>query len=440
MARAINRLSARTVATLGKTGRHADGQGLYLSISDNGGKRWVFIFKRGSKAREMGLGSAAAGAVSLARARDLASDARNLLAKGIDPISERERIAAEQKKVPTFGECAEGYINAHKSSWKNPKHVDQWRMTLLGVDPKGKPSKNDYCKSIRGLPVDRIDDGHVMRVLEPLWSVKTETASRIRGRIEKVLDRAKTLKYRRGDNPARWAGHLDQLLPARTQVAHVENYPALPYKQLPEFMAELRRRAGIAARALEFTILTAARTSETIGGTRREIDETEKLWTVPKERIKGRKGVRKRDHVVPLTARALAILSDLHLDGGYLFPGAEKGEPLSNAAMGAVIDRMNEDRAKAGLPKWIDPQQGNREVVPHGFRSTFKDWCSDETDYPNEMSDMALSHTLPDKVEAAYRRGSMLQKRRTMMADWAAFCDGKRTTGGVVVPLSRASA
>jgi integrase len=439
MARAINRLSARTVATLAKSGRYADGQGLYLSISDNGGKRWVFIFKRGGKAREMGLGSAAAGAVGLARARDLASDARDLLAKGIDPISERQRIAAEQQEVPTFGECAEGYINAHKSSWKNAKHADQWRMTLLGVDPKGRPAKNDYCKSIRGLPVDRIGDGHIMRVLEPIWSVKTETASRVRGRIEKVLDRAKVLKFRRGDNPARWTGHLAQLLPGKTQIAPAENHPALPYRQLPEFLAELRRRPGIAARALEFTILTAARTAETIGGIRREIDESEKLWIVPKERMKGRRGARKRDHVVPLTAQAQAILAAPHLDGEYLFPGAND-EPLSNAAMGAVIDRMNEDRTKAGLPKWVDPQQGDREIVPHGFRSTFKDWCSDETDYPNEMSEVALSHTLPDKVEAAYRRGSMLQKRRAMMADWAAFCEGRLVSAGVVVAMSRASA
>jgi integrase len=295
-------------------------------------------------------------------------------------------------------------------------------MTLLGINPKGKPAKNDYCKSIRDLAVDAVTDVYVMGILQPIWNNKTETANRIRGRIEKVLDRARALKLRTGENPARWVGHLDQLLPKRSQVAPVENYPALPYQQMPDFMAELRQREGTAARALEWTILTAARTGETIGATRNEIEPKENLWTVPKERMKGKKGARKRDHVVPLTRQALAILDGLPSDSDYLFAGGNRGEPLSNAAMAAVIDRMNEDRVKARLPKWVDLQQGNREIVPHGFRSTFKDWCSEVTVYPNDMSEMALSHTLPDKVEAAYRRGDMREKRRKLMEAWAAFC------------------
>lgn len=438
MARQLNRLSATRVKTEKRPGRHADGGGLYLSISDNGGRRWVFLFKKGGKAREMGLGSAGPKAVSLATARDLAANARDCVARGLDPIAERERIAAEQKLVPTFGEAAEAYIKAHQASWKNAKHADQWRMTLLGIDPKGKPAKNDYCKSIRALPVSAIEDAHIIRVLEPIWSTKTETASRVRGRIEKVLDRAKVLRHRRGDNPARWAGHLAEILPGKAQIAKIENYPALPYRQIPEFMAELRARPGVAARALEFTILTAARTSETIGATLAEINEAEKLWTVSKDRMKGRKGARKRDHVVPLSTQALAVLAEPHVGGPYLF-SAEAGEPLSNAAMAAVIDRMNADREKAGKPKWVDPTLGNREIVPHGFRSTFKDWCSDETDYPNEMSDMALSHTLPDKVEAAYRRGSMLQKRRAMMADWSTFCAGEQAASAGIIPMAKRS-
>lgn len=426
MVRKINRLNARSAATMNQFGRHADGGGLYLSISPNGGRRWVFLYRWHGKPTEIGFGSApraaapdvpARAGVTLADARELAAQARAQLAKGVNPKDARKATAGS-----TFGECAEDYIEANRAGWNNDKHLDQWRMTLLGIGPKGEPAKNDYCKSIRGLAVDAVTDVHVMKILQPIWNTKTETANRIRGRIEKVLDRAKALKLRSGENPARWVGHLDQLLPKKSQVAPVKNYPALPYQQMPEFMTELRQREGIAARALEYTILTAARTSETVGATRTEIEPKEKLWTVPKERMKGKKGARKRDHVVPLTRQAIAILDDLPTDADYLFPGGNQGEALSNAAMAAVIDRMNEDRAKAGLPKWVDPQQGNREVVPHGFRSTFKDWCSEVTSYPNDMSEMALSHTLPDKVEAAYRRGDMREKRRQMMAAWATFC------------------
>lgn len=407
-------------------GLYGDGGGLYLQVSDRKTKAWVYRFMIRGRARKMGLGDV--DQVKLADARKKANAAHLLVLDGIDPIEERNArkaaLAVEQAKAMTFGECAEGYIEAHKAGWKNPKHFDQWRMTLLGITPQGKPATHDYCKLIRPLPVAAIDDAHVMKVLQPIWNTKTETASRVRGRIEKVLDRAKALKLRSGENPARWTGHLDQLLPKKSQVAPVENHPALPYQRVPEFMAELRRREGISARALEFTILTAARTSETIGATRSELDGREKLWTVPKERMKGKKGTRKRDHVVPLPGQALAILKKLPREGEYLFPGGTAGEPLSNAAMAAVIDRMNEDRVKAGLPKWVDPQQGDREIVPHGFRSSFKDWCTDETEYPNEMSEMALAHTLPDKVEAAYRRGNMRERRRRLMDDWASYCGG----------------
>ncbi|MGY3291732.1 integrase [Bradyrhizobium sp. LM3.6] len=438
MARKINRLNARSAATIKKFGRHADGGGLYLSISPNGGRRWVFLYRWHGKPTEIGFGSAprastpdvsARAGVTLAHARELATEARAQLAKGINP-----KDARSVTEGSTFGECAKDYIEANRAGWKNDKHLDQWRMTLLGIGPKGEPAKYDYCKSIRSLSVDAVTDLHVMKILQPIWNTKTETANRIRGRIEKVLDRAKALKLRSGENPARWVGHLDQLLPKKSQVAPVKNYPALPYQQISEFMTGLRQREGIAARALEFTILTAARTSETICATRNEIEPNENLWTVPKERMKGKKGARKRDHVVPLTRRALAILDSPPNDADFLFPGGNPGEPLSNAAMAAVIDRMNEDRVKEGLPKWVDPQQGNREVVPHGFRSTFKDWCSEVTVYPNDMSEMALSHTLPDKVEAAYRRGDMREKRRKMMEAWATFCSAPKA--GRIVQFS----
>jgi integrase len=433
MARPTNRLSALTLKKDLPPGLYADGGGLYLQVSQQKTKAWIFRFTRAGVPRKMGLGPVSVKPndkrITLADARQKATAARSQLIDGIDPIEARKALTAaqavESARSLTFRECAEGYIEANKPGWKNAKHADQWRMTLLGIGPKGKPARNDYCKLIRHLPVAAIDDGLVMKVLQPIWNQKTETANRIRGRIEKVLDRAKALKLRSGENPARWVGHLDQLLPKKSQVSPVENHPALPYSQLPEFMADLRNREGFGARALEFTILTAARTADTIGGKPAEIDQVEKLWTVPKDRMKGKKGARKRDHVVPLTDQALAILKLSRADDEYLFPGGIPGEPLSNAAMAAVIDRMNEDRVKAGLPKWTDPQQGGREIVPHGFRSTFKDWCVEETEYPNEMSEMALAHTVPDKVERAYRRGSMREKRRTLMDDWAVFCAGE---------------
>jgi integrase len=436
--RVTNKLTALGVARAKKPGRYGDGGNLYLQVGDGGSKAWLFRFMLAGTSREMGLGPI--DLVSLSEAREAARVCRKLLLQGVDPIEQRKQTktaaAAAKTSTTTFRECAVGYIDAHKSGWKSPKHADQWRMTLLGIDPKGKPAKNDYCKLIRDLPVAAIDDTHVMKILQPIWTTKTETANRVRGRIEKVLDRARALNMRSGENPARWVGHLDQLLPRKSQVAPVENHPALPYAQLPAFMADLRKREGVGARALEFTILTIARTADTIGGRWSEIDDREKFWTVPKDRIKGKRGARKRDHVVPLTARALAILEDLPEDGEYLFPGGNPGEPLSSAAMATVIDRMNEDRAKAGLPKWIDPVQAGREIVPHGFRSTFKDWALEATAYPGEMSEMALAHTVSDKVEAAYRRGDMREKRRRLMADWAAYCASPPTDArNNVVPL-----
>jgi integrase len=401
-------------------GFHCDGGGLYLSARPlRGGegvtRSWIFRYRRLGRLRDLGLGPTTT--VGLAAARERARAARQKLLDGVDPIEERRAAkvasAVTAARRMSFEECADSYIEANRSGWKNAKHADQWRSTLL-----------TYAYPVIGaLPVDVVEVVHVMKILEPIWSTKTETASRVRGRIEKILDRAKALKLRSGENPARWVGHLDQLLPKKSQVAPVENHPALPYAQLPEFMADLRRRDGFGARALEYSILTAARTADTIGGKWTEIDLRDNLWTVPKDRMKGQRGARKRDHVVPLVRQTLAILAAMPRgEGGgeYLFPG-NPGEPLSNAAMAAVIDRMNEDRVKAGLPKWVDPQQGGREIVPHGFRSTFKDWCTEETEYPNEMSEMALAHTLPDKVEAAYRRGNMRERRRHMMADWATF-------------------
>lgn len=424
----------------GEPGRHFDASGLYLIVNGKRAAHWERRYELNGKAHWMGLGRVTAFGLEEARARNKAVSQQ--LADGIDPLAakraNRAAQAAAAVKTMTFKECTKGYIEANRHGWKNGKHENQWSMTLLGVDPKGKPAKHDYCKIIRDLPVNSIDTALVLKVLQPVWTTKTETASRIRGRVEKVLDRAKVLGLRSGENPARWVGHLDQLLPKRSQVAPVENHPALPYAQLPAFMTDLRRREGMGARALEYTILTAVRTSDTIDAKWSEIDKHTRLWTIPRARMKGQKGAaRKRDHVIPLSQPALALLDALPREAEYLFLGSNAGEPLSNAAMAAVIDRMNEDRVKAGLPKWTDPQQDGREIVPHGFRSTFKDWCSDETDYPGEMSEMALAHTLPDKTESAYRRGSMQEKRRKMMQDWASYAlsTPRTTAGSTVVPI-----
>jgi integrase len=413
MGRPTNKLSVKfTEKPDLKPGLYGDGGGLYLQVSDSKTKAWVFRYMMAGRARKMGLGDFEL--VALKDARKKRDAAYGLVVDGIDPIEERKERkvtrAAETAKAMTFKECAEGYIAAHKASWKSDKHAGQWEATLT-----------TYAYPVIGaLPVQMIETAHVMKIIEPIWKDKTETASRVRGRIEKVLDRAKALKLRSGENPAAWRGHLDQLLPAKSQVSPVENHPALPYAELPDFMAKLRAKEGVSARALEFTILTVARTGDTIGAIRREIDRAEKLWTVPAARVKGKKGARKRDHVVPLTKQALAALDEVPLYGSYLFPGGKQGVGLSNAAMSELLKGMGYSPDYATV---------------HGFRSTFKDWAGDLTAYPNEMSEMAMAHTVDDKVEAAYRRSDMREKRRRMMADWAAYCGGKSVGGANVVAI-----
>lgn len=269
-----------------------------------------------------------------------------------------------------------------------------------------------------------IETAHVEKVLRPIWNQKTETASRVRSRIERVLDRAKALGLRSGENPARWTGHLSELFPARSQVAPVEHHPAMPYAELPAFMAKLRDKEGSSARALEFTILTACRTGDTIGATRKELNRREALWTVPKERLKGKRGVRKKDHLIPLSKAALAVVNASHEDGEYLFAGGKEGTGLSSAAMSELLKGMGYSPDYATV---------------HGFRSTFRDWVADMTNYPNEMAEIALAHTVADKVEAAYRRGNMVERRRQMMEAWAKFCGGKTISGSNVVKFGAAT-
>lgn len=426
MARATNKLSVKfTEKTDLKPGLYGDGGGLYLQVSPRATgnhlpvdaepgitKAWVFRFMIAGKARKMGLGDF--DLVSLKEARKKREAAYSLVVDGVDPIAERDARkaaqAVEKAKTLTFKECAERYIAAHKAGWKSPKHASQWSATL---------DRYAYAK-IGALPVASIDVALVLAVIEPIWSTKTETASRVRGRIESILSWAKARGYRNGENPATWRGHLDQLLPARSQVAPVEHHAALPYAELPAFMAKLRDKEGISARALEYTILTAARTGDTIGGKWHEIDKAEKLWTVPAARVKGKKGARKRDHVVPLSARAFDLLEDLPSEGDFLFPGGKAGKGLSSAAMDQMLKGMGYSPDVATV---------------HGFRSTFKDWAMEQTAYGDELSELALAHTMKDKVKAAYHRGEMLEKRRRLMSDWAAFCSGKAMGGDNVVAI-----
>ena len=391
MARLLNRLSPRGVAAEKRTGRHADGGGLYLSISGNGGKRWVFLFRRNGRSREMGLGSFSS--VPLARAREFASDARQMVARGIDPIEGRPKADAGL----IFSECAVRYIEANKPGWKNVKHAQQWKNTL-----------ETYANlTIGKLPAAEVTTDHIIKILNPIWSTKSETASRVRSRIELVLDWAKVHGHRTGENPARWRGHLDQILPKRSKVRRVEHHPALPFAEVPAFVAALQSRRAMAARALEFTILTAARTNEIIGGTWAEVNAGAAIWTVPPIRMKA-----DREHRVPLAPRALEILTDLSRQvvakpSDWIFPGESEDGSLSNNAMLSLLDRMD---------------MGH--ITVHGFRSSFRDWASETTPFPHEVVEMALAHTIENKAEAAYRRGDLFEKRRQLMLAWSDFCLG----------------
>jgi integrase len=411
MAQTINKLTATTVAQLKRPGRYGDGAGVYLQVSKraDGGvnKSWVFVFQRDGRTREMGLGPITT--FGLAEVRERAQQCRRQLYDGIDPIDARQAAKAKAKldaaKHVTFKICAERYIAAHRAAWKNTKHSKQWDATL-----------ETYVYPVIGdLPVQNVDVGLVMQILEPIWSTKAETAGRVRGRIEVILDWARVRGFRMGENPARWRGHLDKLLPARSRVRKVKHHTALPYKDLPNFMKQLRKEVGVAARALEFLILTAARTSEVLDLPPSEIDGN--VWIVPEQRMKAG-----REHRVPLSARAREIVEEMARDhqGPFVFPGwtKKKDKPLSNMALLNLLERM-------GYPN----------LTAHGFRSTFKDWVSECTHYSSELSEMALAHTIDDKVEAAYRRGDLFQKRLALMGDWACFCAGT-WKGQITVPFN----
>lgn len=409
MARKVDRLSARFVEKHAKPGYYLDGAGLYLQISSSGSKSWIFLYTRFGKQREMGMGSLSA--LSLAEAREDAGKWRKVLAQGKDPIEVRDADKAQERarsaNSVSFDDCAEKYITAHRSGWRNEKHVEQWRRTL-----------KDYASPVIGsLPVSAVETAHVLRILEPIWTTKSETASRVRGRIEHVLDWAKVRGYRAGENPARWRGHLDKLLPKKSAVKRVEHLPALPYAKLGDFMRDLRKQPGVAARALELAILCASRSGEVRFAKPAEFDLEERVWTVPAERMKA-----KKQHRAPLSDRAVAIVKEaMKANPGseYVFPGAKEGVALSDMSLLAVLRRMNRD-----------------SITVHGFRSTFKDWASETTSYANELSEMALAHAIGSDVEAAYRRGDLFDKRRRMMAEWSRFCD-RPSVSAQVTPIRK---
>jgi integrase len=396
MARKINRLNARAVATINKHGRHADGGGLYLSVSPNGGRRWVFLFRWHSKPTEIGFGSVRD--VTLARARELASQARSKLAEGINPKDVRRPLGGA-----TFGECADRMIEAMRPSWRSSKHAAQWEMTL-----------RDYAAPLRRLPVDKITTDDVLSVLKPLWNEKPETASRLRGRIERVLDAGKAQGLRMGENPARWRGHLDQLLPRRQQLMR-GHHAAMSYPELPAFVSDLQTRQATAALALEFAILTAARSGEVLGARWEEFDRDRAVWAIPAMRMKAG-----RAHRVPLSRRALKIVKAMYeaRDGDFVFPGQKLGKPLSVMALEMVLRRMKIDG-----------------VTVHGFRSAFRDWAAECTNFTNEVCEAALAHVIGNKAEAAYRRGDLFDKRRKLMEAWATYCTTPKA--GKVVAFRR---
>jgi len=407
MARTIHRISATKLVALKAPGYHADGGGLYHRVAPGGSRGWIFRYALHGRTHDMGLG--AYPEISLAAARKRAFEFRQMLAEGTDPLAERnaKRAAArvEDAKTITFDDCAKAYIAAHADGWRNAKHRQQWGNTLY-----------TYVSPAFGkLPVRAIDTGLVMRALEPIWASKPETASRLRGRIESILSWAQVRGYRLGDNPARWRGHLDHLLPARSKVRKVEHHAALPYSEIGKFVNALGQQKGIASSALKFLILTAARPGEVLGATWSEIDLDGRIWVVPASRMKGG-----REHRIPLSDAAIAVLRDMQeiRRGDYVFEGARAGRPLSQMSLLMLLRRMNRG-----------------DVTAHGMRSCFRDWAAERTNYENHVVEMALAHAIPNGVEAAYRRGDLFDKRRRLMDDWAKFCATPGASDGKVLPI-----
>jgi integrase len=406
MARTLNRLSTLEVSRAKRPGMYADGGGLYLRVAEGGSKQWIFRYVTNGRLRDMGIGPCHT--LTLAEARERATDARKLKLDGVDPIAHRhaQRAAAvaASANTKTFRECAEGYIQDNQAKWTSAKHGKEWRTTL-----------ERYVYPVLGnLPVATIDTPLVLQVIKPLWRRAPETASRVRGRIESVLGWATTHLLRSGDNPARWDGLLEHALPSRSELAKIEHHSALPFAQMPAFMAALRQQTSTQARCLEFIVLTAARLDEAVSATWDEIDLEARTWTIPAERMKADK-----EHKVPLSDAAMAVLEATKAirQSTYIFPGQKPGQPIGKNMPLKIAKRLSAD------------------VTAHGMRSTFKDWASECTSFPNEVSEMALAHAIPSAVEGAYRRGDLFNKRAALMQAWADYC-GSVAAGDNVVSIA----
>jgi len=394
----INKLTALKIARTSKPGKYGDGKGLYLYVKNSLAKSWVFRYERDGSEHYMGLG--AVHIVSLAQAREKARKIHESLAQGIDPLQARKE-ASMQKRIEkainiTFDTCAVEYISMRKDEWKNEKHRMQWESTL-----------KTYASPYFGeMYVRLIETSHILKALEPIWVIKTETATRLRERIERVLSFATTLGYRAGDNPARWVGHLQELLPKPQKLKKTQHHPSMPYSQVRDFFGLLGKERSLAARALELTILSACRTSEVLLAKWEEFDLSRRVWIIPGERMKSG-----REHRVPLADAALAILNKVSgMDTIWLFPGTKKGKPLPNMAMSVLLRRMNQSHATV-----------------HGFRSSFRVWAAEKTQHAAELAELALAHSVGSAVEQAYLRSDLFEKRRAMMQDWADWCTGVQT-------------
>lgn len=404
--RQLHRLTALKIGKLDAPGHYPDGGNLYFQISETGSRSWILKFTLRGKSREMGLGPLSA--VSLAVARVEAAKCRDLLREGIDPIEarkvEQNKRAQEATGPRLFKAAATAYIAQHRDGWKNKKHAQQWENSLT-----------TYAYPLLGdLDVRDIDTALIVRVLQPIWMAKRETAFRLRGRLECILDAEKALGNREGENPVRWRGHLDKLLPKQNRRKKIKHHPALPWQEIPEFMSALRAVAAPTARMLEHLILTAVRTQEVLYARPEEFAMDYRVWTVPGERMKMELPLRvpMADRLVELVTEAMKGARD-----GWLYPGRKKGKPYSNMAMLKVLERM-----------------GYGHITVHGFRSTFRDWVAECTEYADSLAEKALAHAIQNESEAAYRRGDMLERRRKMMADWARFCAGETAT---IIPITQ---
>lgn len=423
MARKAKELSPLEVSRLNTPGYHHVGgvAGLVLQVTRNTNRSWLLRVMIGGKRREIGLGGYPD--VTLAGAKEKARSLRDKIEAGVDPVAERiearSRLAAAVAASMTFREAAGNYIATYEAGWKSAKHAAQWNATL----------ESYAFPKIGELQVTHIDTPHILDILEPIWTNKTETASRLRGRIECILDWAKVRGLRKGENPARWKGHLDHILPPRSKVQKTKHHAALDYREVGKFIRALRSVDGTGARALEFAILTAARSGEVRGARRSEINMAEGFWTIPADRMKA-----EREHRIPLAPDAIKLLQNLQTENGcdLLFPNAKNGQ-LSDMTLTSVIRRMNEDTEKCVQAGWRD--SSGSVITAHGFRSTFRDWAGETTAYPREVIEHALAHQLADKAEAAYARGTLFEKRRRLMDDWAKQCNTQTVNSTTVTPI-----